>query len=227
MARRAAAFFDFDKTLLDVETSRLLIQYIGAHRRIIFGEKRLSLLYLLKLILANELYKRHRFSDEKMAYLLIAFFRGRRPALFEAIGPELYRESLKPHLAPNLMTRLEEHRRQGHRLVLLSAGLRYTLASAASDLGFDHLLCTELAVGPDGLFTGKPAGDVCIDVHKRTLALRLAQTHAIDLSASSAYGNHHSDIPLLEIVGHPVAVEPTVPLSQVARARGWPILSYR
>jgi phosphoserine phosphatase len=95
------------------------------------------------------------------------------------------------------------------------------------DLGFDHLLCTELEIGPDGLLTGRPKGPVCIDVHKRDMALKFAEEHRIDLQTSSAYGNHHSDIPLLELVGYPVVVEPTEPLMRMAVQRQWPVLSYR
>ena len=227
MAGRPAAFFDFDKTLLDRESSKLLIQYMKERRQIFFNQQRVPLLYLLKLLVANEFYKRHRYSDEKMAILLLHFFKGRRLDIFEALGPDLYRNYLKPHLAPNILVRLEDHRCRGNILVLISAGLRYSLIPVIGDLGFDHLLCTELEIGPDGLLTGRPKGPVCIDVHKRDMAQEFAEEHRIDLQSSAAYGNHHSDIPLLELVGYPVVVEPTEPLMRMAVQRQWPVLSYR
>lgn len=224
---RPAAFFDFDKTLLDTESSKLLIRYMSQRRRIFFSRKRVSLVFLARLLIANEFYKRDRYSDERMGYLLLRFFRGRDPALFESNGADFYHSCLKPRLAPNLLAHLEGHRQKGDVLVLLSAGLRFSLRHAAKDLGFDHLLCTDLEVGPDGCFTGRPRGSICIDVHKRTMARQLADTQDIDLASSTAYGNHHSDIPLLETVGRPVAVEPTGPLSRVAAERDWPVLRYR
>ena len=64
-------------------------------------------------------------------------------------------------------------------------------------------------------------------VLRRSGAEELARTAGIDLDASYAYGNHQSDIPLLETVGHPVAVEPSPLLRERAQAEGWRILSYR
>jgi len=227
MPGRAAAFFDFDKTLLDSETTALMIPYMRKKRHIFFTRHPIRPSYLIRLLLANELYKRHLYSDEKMAVLLLEFFKGRAPEPFISTAADLYHTCLKPHLAPNVMARLAECKRRGDMCVLISAGVRYALEPVVQDLGFDHLLCTDLEVGQDGRYTGRSSGLICIDKHKRTMALALAKAHEIDLAASSAYGNHQSDIPLLESVGFPVAVEPTGPLRREAVKRGWPIMSYR
>jgi len=87
--------------------------------------------------------------------------------------------------------------------------------------------CTDLEVGADGLLTGKAKGPLCLDSTKRVLAEKLAEEANIDLSSSYAYGNHQSDLPLLELVGHPYVVEPTEPLKDVALENQWPILTYR
>lgn len=227
MSGRAAAFFDFDKTLLDCETSALMIPYMRKKRSLFFARHPVRLGYLVRLLSANELYKRHLYADEKMAALLLEFFKGRSPEPFASTAADFYRTCLKPHLAPNVMARLAEHKKRGDLCVLISAGVRYALEPVAQDLGFDHLLCTDLEVGHDGRYTGRSLGLICIDEHKRTVALALAASHGIDLAASSAYGNHQSDIPLLESVGFPVAVEPTGPLRREAMKRGWTILTYR
>jgi phosphoserine phosphatase len=95
------------------------------------------------------------------------------------------------------------------------------------DLEFDYLLCTDLEIGPDGLMTGKPKGLVCVDQNKKKLTLKLAENIGLDLANSFAYGDHHSDLPLLETVGQPYVVEPTHILKKVARQRSWPILTFR
>jgi len=227
MSGRPAAFFDFDKTLLDCETSSLMIPYMRKRRHIFFVRPPVRPSYLIRLLLANELYKRHLYADEKMAVLLLEFFKGRSPEPFTSTAVDFYQTCLKPHLAPNVMARLAEHKKRGDLCVLISAGVRYALEPVVQDLGFDHLLCTELEVGHDGRYTGRSLGLICIDEHKRTMALALARSQEIDLAASHAYGNHQSDIPLLESVGFPVAVEPTGPLRREAVKRGWPILTYR
>ncbi|MDH3799878.1 MAG: HAD-IB family phosphatase, partial [Desulfobacterales bacterium] len=111
--------------------------------------------------------------------------------------------------------------------VLISGSVRYLLEPVVEDLEFDHLLCTDLEVDKNGLMTGKPADLVCVDHHKKKLTLKLAQQLELDLQKSYAYGNHHSDVPLLETVGNPHVVEPNRILEKIAHQRSWPILGYR
>ena len=215
-----AAFFDFDETLLDVESSRLGFRYLWQQRQVTFS-------FILKVLAANILYRRHWISDEKMARILIKFYRNRNMQEFEQGAAAFYHDHLKPHLAPNLVERVKKHRFRGHRLILISGSVRYMLEPAVEGLGFDHLLCTDLEIGEDGLLTGRSAGPVCLNRHKRVQAEKLARRVKIDLASSYAYGNHQSDLPLLELIGNPYVVEPTEPLRKVALANKWPILTYR
>ena len=110
---------------------------------------------------------------------------------------------------------------------LASAAYVRDFSQMAEDLGFDHLICTDLETGTDGILTGNTRGPICTDGHKRDHAQRLADELGMDLPASSAYGNHQADIPLLDLVGNAYAVEPTDELRKVAMERGWPILNFR
>ncbi len=101
------------------------------------------------------------------------------------------------------------------------------LEPVAEDLGFHHLLCTDLEIGENGQLTGRANGPLCLNNNKRILAEKLARKANIDLASSYAYGNHQSDLPLLELIGNPYVVEPTEPLRRVAVANRWPILTYR
>jgi HAD superfamily hydrolase (TIGR01490 family) len=217
---RIEAFFDFDKTLIDVESPKLGIRYL-------WDRSEISFLYVLKIMAVNIFYRQNLISDESMARVLIGFYRNKNLSLFEAGAQEYYEEVIKPHLAPNITARVREHKDRGHVLILISAGLRYLLKPVALDLGFDHLLCTDLEVGPEGILTGRPRGPICTDSYKRISASRLADELNLDLPSSYAYGNHQADIPLLELVGYPQAVEPTDQLRKVALERGWPVLSFR
>jgi HAD superfamily hydrolase (TIGR01490 family) len=219
-ASSIGAFFDFDQTLLDTESSRLGFKYLWERRLISAG-------FLAKVMASNFLYKRHWMSDETIAAMMLKFYQNKRLEEFHKGAPAFYQEQLKPRLAPNILKRVKYHREQGHVLVLISGSIRYLLEPVAKDLGFHHLLCTELEEGSDGLLTGKAKGPLCLDGTKRVLAAKLAQEANIDLLSSYAYGNHQSDIPLLESVGYPHAVEPTEPLRKVAMKRNWPVLTYR
>jgi HAD superfamily hydrolase (TIGR01490 family) len=218
--RQIAAFFDFDETLLEVESGRLGIQWLRERRMVAFG-------YILKILLANFFYQRRLLSDERMVKIMLTFYKKKRLADFQKGAGNFYESYLKPRLAPGILSRVRFHKKEGHLLVLISGSVRYLLEPVAKDLGFDHLLCTDLEVDQNGLMTGKPAGLVCVNRNKRKLTLNLAQKLELDLARSYAYGNHHSDLPLLEIVGNPYAVQPNRILERTARQKSWPILSYR
>lgn len=214
------AFFDFDRTLIDVESPKLGIRYL-------WERGWLSPWYMLKIFITHILYKKNLLSDESMAKVLISFYKNKRLDQFEAGAEDYYRDIIKPHLAPNILDRLREHKEKGHRLILISAGIRYLLKPVVEDLGFDDLICTDLEVKPDGRLTGKSDGPICSDGYKKVYAGILATDLDLDLDLSYAYGDHHADIPLLELVGNPHVVEPTEQLRKVAHERGWPILSFR
>lgn len=217
---RTGAFFDFDETLLDTASSRLGIRYLWERRLVSRG-------FILKALVAGFLYRRHWISDEQTSRILLRLYRNRRLADFKEGAAPFYQEVLRPRLAPNTLARVAYHRKQSHCLVLISGSIRYMLEPVAKDLEFEHLLCTDLEEGPDGLLTGRPKGPLCLDTTKRRLAIELAQSNGIDLERSYAYGNHQADLPLLESVGFPCVVEPTGPLRRIALARNWPILAYR
>ena len=162
-----------------------------------------------------------------MARVLLTYYRRRSLNEFEATAEDFYRTYLKPHLAPGIMARLEDHRRKGHQLVLISGSVRYMLEPVVRDLKFDRLFCTELEIGPDGLLTGRSRGPICVDKTKQDYARQYAGEADVDLARSFAYGNHPADLPMLESVGHPHVVEPTRALARIAAARDWPTLTFR
>ena len=218
--KKVAAFFDFDQTLIEVETGRMAMEWMRDNRMILPG-------FMLKVLTANVLYKLGLLSEERMVRVMLTFYKGRKLEDFRKDSGKFYREYLQPYLAPAIVSRVEFHREMGHLLVLISASLRYLLEPVMDDLGFDVLLCTDLEEGENGLLTGRPIWPVCIKEHKKAVTLKIAREYGLNLEESYAYGDSHSDLPLLELVGHPHAVEPSPLLEKIARQRAWPILSYR
>ena len=213
------AFFDFDLTLIKVESGRVGFKYL-------YQIKEIRFLFLLKVALVNYFYQRDWVSDMQMARVMLTFYKGRNIDPLKAGAEEFYQSHLKPHLAPNILARAREHQAAGHTLVLVSASVRYMLEPVIKDLGFDHLLCTDLEMTKDGQLTGATEGPICIDGCKSDAIRKLANQHHIHLNQSYAYGNHQSDIPMLKTVGKPAAVEPTHRLREKALSEGWPILSF-
>ncbi len=220
LKNQIGAFFDFDETLLQVPSGRLGIQWLWDRRMVPLG-------YIIKIKAANFFYQRRMLSDVRMVTILLTFYKKKRLSDFENGAEKFYSEYLKPHLAPNIVSRVNFHKNKGHVLVLISGSVRYMLEPVIKDLDFDQLLCTDREVGRDGFMTGKPEGPVCVDQNKKRLTLKLAERIGLDLGKSYAYGNHQSDLPLLELVGHPHVVEPSTLLAKVAHQKSWPILSYR
>ncbi len=215
-----AAFFDFDQTLLEVESAQMGLRMLRERKMLTTG-------YILKVWLANIFYRGHCLSEAGMARILLTFYRGRRLEEFEATAEAFYQNHLKPYLAPRMLSVLDDHRQAEHRLVLISGSVRYMLNPVVRDLGFERLYCTDLEVGVDGLLTGRSRGPICVDQVKRNYARQFAREAGVDLAMSFAYGNHPADLPILEAVGHPRVVEPSRALARIAARRGWPVLSFR
>ncbi len=214
-----AAFFDFDETLVSVNSSKIGFKWLYEH-------KMLTKSFILKVIVTQFLNRKNIISEKRMADIMINFYKNKKLADFEAGANEFYHDYLKPHLAPKIIKRLEFHKKSRHILVIVSGSIRYYLEPAAKDLGIQHLVCTDLEEGTNGLLTGRTIGQVCIGDYKRKLTLKLVDKLNIDLGNSYAYGDNQADIPLLKLVGNPFAVEPTPTLKRIAQKNNWPILKY-
>lgn len=214
-----AAFFDFDETLVSVNSSKIGFKWLYEHGM-------LSKIFIFKVMIAVFLNRNNIISEKRMADVMISFYKNKKLAEFKTGANEFYFDYLKPHLAPKVMEKLEWHKKNGHIIVIVSGSIRYYLEPAAKDLGIQHLVCTDLEENSNGLLTGKAKGKVCIGNYKKELTLILVNKLNIDLDNSYAYGDNQADIPLLKLVGNPVAVEPTPSLRKVAQKNNWLILNY-
>lgn len=121
---------------------------------------------------------------------------------------------------PEAIRRIREHRAAGHRAVLITGAADLLLAPLAPL--FDEVVATRLQVA-DGVLTGRPAAPPPVGEARATWASRYAVTAGVDLGESYAYGDSFSDRPLLDLVGHPVAVSPDRQLYRYARLHSWRI----
>ncbi|MCG8530870.1 MAG: HAD-IB family phosphatase, partial [Desulfovibrionales bacterium] len=117
---------------------------------------------------------------------------------------------------------LENHRRRGDLIVLVSASTPHLIQPIKTYLGVDHAFCTHLAYDGNDRCLGRPRGAICIHGEKKRVVDAFARSQGIDLACSHAYSDHHADIPFLASVGHPVCINPTVTLETHARKLGWP-----
>jgi HAD superfamily hydrolase (TIGR01490 family) len=121
---------------------------------------------------------------------------------------------------------LREHREAGDKLVIITATNRFITAPIAARLGVETLLATECGM-ENGRYTGHVAGVPCYQAGKVVrLNEWLAET-GLSLEGAYFYSDSRNDLPLLEAVANPVAVDPDDTLRAIAGERGWPVLSLR
>ena len=129
-------------------------------------------------------------------------------------------ELILQRAAPAAIRRVREHRRHGHVTILITGALDVFIEPLAPL--FDDVRASRLAV-VDGCYTGQLDEPPLVGEARAAWLRREAGANALDLARSWAYGDSHSDLPLLEAVGHPVAVNPDAGLYRVARRRRWPV----
>ena len=134
-------------------------------------------------------------------------------------------EDLEALLLPFAKVAIEEHRAAGDMLVVATTSPEPFVAPFAERLGFDACIGTRW-IEAEGVFTGGMLGGFVWGRAKADAVGSWAEINDVDLSASSAYSDSYFDAPLLDMVGHPNAVNPDLRLRTTAMLKGWPIRSF-
>jgi len=151
------------------------------------------------------------------------YMRGIRAEDMRRLMPEFFSARLGPRLSRPLLQRMEDLKRRGFRIYLISGTLDFILDILIRKLGADGGLCSRLEVR-DGKLTGKIIGPYPYYQGKITILKELLGGGKVDYPNSTAFGDTWADVPLLSLFGHPVAVHPDFFLKRHARARGWEIV---
>jgi HAD superfamily hydrolase (TIGR01490 family) len=216
-AHRAAAFFDIDGTLLSVNTAPLYARYLREHGR---ARRR----DLLRTAYYLALYRLNLLDIDRAISRASGFIAGQVESEVAAFCEQWYRDVVRAYLVPGMLEIVERHRAAGHELALLSSSTGYLATPLARELHVDHLLVTRLEV-VDGRFTGRAVAPVCYGAGKVHWARQFAAQNGIDLARSFFYTDSVTDVPVLELVGHPRVVNPDRLLRRYARKRGWEVVA--
>lgn len=162
------------------------------------------------------------------AYLAFALtpLVGEEPATLAQWHREFMHEFITPMLLPKAQLLLGKHRQQGDTLLIITATNRFVTGPIAAALGVDHLLATEPAM-ENGRYTGAVEGTPCFREGKVTRLHQWLEQTGHTLDDSWFYSDSHNDLPLLEAVTHPVAVDADPELTRIAHDRDWPVISLR
>jgi HAD superfamily hydrolase (TIGR01490 family) len=150
---------------------------------------------------------------------------GTRVRDLERLGPAVLARIL-PRLYPQMLELAYDHQDAGRRVYIFTAASQELAETLARVLSFDGGIGSQFSGVEDGVYTGEPTGLFIYRSDKARAVQQLASREGIDLAQSYAYSDSESDLPMLEVVGHPVAVNPDAELRRVARERGWEILRF-
>lgn len=156
----------------------------------------------------------------------LAIFGRTEMAQLDAWHREFMAECIEPIILPKALALLDKHRAAGDKLVIITATNRFVTAPIAARLGVDTLLATECEM-VDGRYTGRTTDVPCFKEGKVTRLNRWMQENGFTLDGATFYSDSMNDLPLLEQVSYPVAVDPDPKLMAEAEDRNWPIMSLR
>ncbi len=163
-----------------------------------------------------------------MAYLRFALspLAGQPPDVLAAWHREFMVSKIQPIMLPRAAALIESHRERGHELLIVTATNHFITRPIADALGVRELLACEAEI-VNGRYTGEPLGVPSYHEGKVTRLNAWLAGRNITLAGSFCYSDSHNDLPLLELVDHPVAVDPDPVLLAHAEAAGWPVISLR
>ena len=142
------------------------------------------------------------------------------------VGRAVAREELLPRLYPQAVELISRHKLAGREVYICSSSPEDYLALLAHELEAQGVVGTR-AEFVGGRYTGRLDGEMCHGPEKARRVAELAAARGIDLTRSYAYSDSVNDLPFLELVGNPVAMNPDRLLKALARRRGWPVLDFR
>jgi HAD superfamily hydrolase (TIGR01490 family) len=215
---RVAALFDVDKTILARNSGRLYLQEL-------YERGEIDGWTVLRNLASYLRYKLNRLDVDAWAERVLGQLGGRSEQELMAEAGRFFEKRVRPRIYPEAERRVRWHLEQGHVVALVTGSTRYVVEPLAAYLGVKHAVCTELEVDA-GRLTGRIAPPLCFGQGKVDRLRRLIADEGIDLARSWCYSDSLSDLPLLELVAYPVAVNPDPGLYREARRRRWPISFY-
>lgn len=217
---RTAAFYDLDGTLLHGSVVDHYLYFAKTDPSLPERIRRLGQTVLkapyLKYV---DHLDRRRFNVE-----FYQSYRGLSEDRLAILGEALFEKVLRRKIYTGMKELLENDRKAGHDQVLLTGALDFVAWPVARHLGIKKVVASVLEYGPNGLATGVLRPPIMAGPEKASWIREFAYDEDIDLRWSVAYADDAADLPMLSMVGRPVAVNPDARLLATARSHGWPVL---
>jgi HAD superfamily hydrolase (TIGR01490 family) len=220
--RKAAAFYDLEGTLISTNLVHTLGFYATRQQGLWNTfKKSAKTLANIPIFAVTDIYSRNVFNE--------VFFRsyaGESLDRLRFFAEELYDEILKPGVFPGTFELIEQSKKIGQKQVIITGALDFSVEPLMEYLGIDDYVANRLEF-VNGYATGRLLPPVMASATKAKWIREYAEREDINLSESFAYSDSISDLPMLSIVGHPVATNPDFRLKEVAMQHDWPILNLK
>jgi HAD superfamily hydrolase (TIGR01490 family) len=217
----AAAFFDLDRTLLRRSSALALAGSFRERGLITRWQMLRAAVWQLLFVARGASHEAVQRAAEDGLRVLA----GHTPEELRELVAGAMEPVLRPLVYAEPLQLVEQHHARGEPVYIVSATLQEIVDAIAADLGFDGALGTICEV-KDGCYTGKALRSLHAGAKAEVLR-EVAQENGFELPECTAYSDSHTDLPFLDAVGHPVAVNPDRALRRVAAQRGWPVLEFR
>jgi len=166
-----------------------------------------------------------RFDRSASNRAIYSSYSGMRCDLVEKLKDECYQQCVRPRLFPTALARMEELKRDGVKIVLVTGGLDFVMEPLARQLDADCI--APCLLQHEGKFTGEMNCAPLTREQKAEAVRKHAAENNIDLALSLSFGDAMGDLEMLECVGEPVAVNPDSRLTAQATSRGWKMERWR
>jgi len=218
---RPAAFFDLDKTIIAKSSTlafgRPFYQSGLLNRRAVLRSAYAQFVFALAGADEDQM--------DRMRDYITAMCTGWDVAQIREIVNETLHDIIDPIVYDEAVERIQQHKSAGQDVVIVSSSGEEVVGPIGAMVGADYVLATRMVVSDDGKYTGEIERYV-YGPEKAEAVRELAAERGYDLAESYAYSDSITDLPLLEEVGHPTAVNPDRALRKIAVERGWPILTF-
>ncbi|MFO0547809.1 MAG: HAD family phosphatase [Polyangiaceae bacterium] len=213
------AMFDMDRTLLSKETASLYVRY-----QLEIGEA--TAMDLARTIGWVLRYTVGMLDMNKVGRRAVRSLEGVPEVVMSTRCDDWFRRSVEHYLTDGGRRAVAEHQARGDVCAIVTGASSYASRPLARLLGIEHVVSTVFEVDENAVFTGRAIEPFCFGVGKLERARNLARELDLSFEDATFYTDSISDLPLLEAVSRPVAVNADPRLRRIARARGWPIESW-
>jgi len=209
-------FFDLDKTLLSINSGKELI--LLAHKKSMMSTRD-----LIRAIILAIIFKLKLRNPVIVTKLMAKWLKGISEKELSDLSRQLVEQSLIGKIRPSMIQEINLHKKKGAHIVILSAALPYICEPISKYLVLDDVICSSMETA-EGMFTGKPSGNICIGKEKEIRARQYCDKKSFQMQTAYAYGDSYTDQFILTAVGNPVCVTADKKLRALSKKHSWKMI---